>query len=681
MSNLDFKQISIINSIVSTNKINSSYDITNEHFFKKLVSELDPNIELIGGEIELIKDSKIGVRYSNFSSIIDCLKAYFNSKGIKEKLDQNFRINILFDETKIINKDNAQIETMLDIILLISYIGSINNKYSHAIPQDITNEIIDYIDKFLSFQSDFSVEDNYFPLTKKQSTILMERSEYKKEKDTLLELTINQDAEIRRLNDQLNILTLEFKKVKVKNEEYELRNNVTNKQSINEIQDLWLKSKLENSSLTREIEDFKLENINLTNTIKFNERIHQEDIEKYQNKIEVFEDRLAEFNNLKKQNEKLNTKLKDLQFIQNKQETINNNFDNEKLNNLLAENKKQAENITILKKELKMEKEKIKQLENSKRKETSNIFYESNKKMSLVFNNELKDGKDNDINHGDDSFILDIIPSQSSNLLKFNEINHNIINSEDKIEYLKINKQQIDGIHKLSDDKELLIKQIDSLENKLEKAIEEKENIEILNERLHIQISKLELDKQKVDLEMEKIKLFDNSNNLQEIISDKKTEINELYEKITKQKQENKALNDLVSKLEKEAQLKVLLNKKATTNNEISPRKDKKDLEIIQGKEKEIDSLKKEVLSLKGNNLEIEKAIKKLEDKNKELITKMKTMCSKEDLENYKKKYEELNSNVQKEHEVVSNNLYDLSVLFMGLKSEFQKRVESNKKK
>ena len=301
--------------------------------------------------------------------------------------------------------------------------------------------------------------------------------------------------------------------------------------------------------------------------------------------------------------------------------------------------------------------------------------------MSLVFNNELKDGKDNDNNHGDDSFILDIIPSQSSNLLKFNEIIHNIITSEDKIENLKINKQQIDEIHKLSDDKESLIKQIDILENKLEKAIEEKENIEILNERLHIQISKLELDKQKVDLEMEKIKLFDNSNNLQEIISDKKTEINELYEKITKQKQENKALNDLVSKLEKEAQLKVLLNKKATTNNEISPRKDKKDLEIIQGKEKEIDSLKKEVLSLKGNNLEIEKAIKKLEDKNKELITKMKTMCSKEDLENYKKKYEELNSNVQKEHEVVSNNLYDLSVLFMGLKSEFQKRVESNKKK
>ena len=49
-----------------------------------------------------------------------------------------------------------------------------------------------------------------------------------------------------------------------------------------------------------------------------------------------------------------------------------------------------------------------------------------------------------------------------------------------------------------------------------------------------------------------------------------------------------------------------------------------------------------------------------------------------EDLEFYKRSYEEQKLRVNKEHELISNSLYELALQFMSLKNELQKKVAAN---
>lgn len=46
-----------------------------------------------------------------------------------------------------------------------------------------------------------------------------------------------------------------------------------------------------------------------------------------------------------------------------------------------------------------------------------------------------------------------------------------------------------------------------------------------------------------------------------------------------------------------------------------------------------------------------------------------------EDLEFFKRSYEEQNIRVNKEHEIISNSLYELAMQFMTLKTDMQKKL------
>lgn len=91
---------------------------------------------------------------------------------------------------------------------------------------------------------------------------------------------------------------------------------------------------------------------------------------------------------------------------------------------------------------------------------------------------------------------------------------------------------------------------------------------------------------------------------------------------------------------------------------------DKKD-ELIKGLNAKISSLENEIKSLNTAwidssekfNLEIQKR--------------------NEDLEFYKRSYEEQKNRVNKEHELISSSLYELALQFMSLKNELQKKINS----
>lgn len=60
-------------------------------------------------------------------------------------------------------------------------------------------------------------------------------------------------------------------------------------------------------------------------------------------------------------------------------------------------------------------------------------------------------------------------------------------------------------------------------------------------------------------------------------------------------------------------------------------------------------------------------------DKFNEEITKRN-----DDLEFYKRSYEEQKNRVNKEHEMISSSLYELALQFMTLKNELQKKINNN---
>lgn len=102
---------------------------------------------------------------------------------------------------------------------------------------------------------------------------------------------------------------------------------------------------------------------------------------------------------------------------------------------------------------------------------------------------------------------------------------------------------------------------------------------------------------------------------------------------------------------------------------------------------KEIEILKNEISRKDENIKQISNKLKTLENESKnfnnilqECSEKFNDEISKknEDLEFYKKSYEEQKGRVNKEHELISNSLYDLALQFMGLKNELQKKVGNN---
>lgn len=81
--------------------------------------------------------------------------------------------------------------------------------------------------------------------------------------------------------------------------------------------------------------------------------------------------------------------------------------------------------------------------------------------------------------------------------------------------------------------------------------------------------------------------------------------------------------------------------------------------------------------------------IKKLEEENKALFAqitenqeknRLEVQKKTEDLEFYRRSYEEQRNRVNREHELISSSLYELASQFMFLKKEMQKKTDNTSK-
>jgi len=322
--------------------------------------------------------------------------------------------------------------------------------------------------------------------------------------------------------------------------------------------------------------------------------------------------------------------------------------------------------------------------ENNKNKNIKNDNLQQEKEKMLMqikidnLNNELIKMKEKYQNSENEKKILE----QNLNHLKeLNNSNHNTSFNKNEIsndnininiypDSLQIKKVDIyeNNLIKKNKDLEDANKIIENLRNENEQLKKSIEKISLEKQKLEIQVEKSDLNIQKLKLENDKIieeqKIQEKSSN--EIISKDKNIIEKLKKDINNQMKINEKINEEKKILQKEVE-KYKLEAKMNLMNQNGGINIVNNINENNNNETE---LKSEIQKLKNNLSQKEKQIKELEDINLE-YEKDKG----EDINFYKKSYEEQKIRVNEEHKLISESLYKLAIHFMTLKDDLQKRI------
>ena len=233
-------------------------------------------------------------------------------------------------------------------------------------------------------------------------------------------------------------------------------------------------------------------------------------------------------------------------------------------------------------------------------------------------------------------------------------------------------------------------------EKEYNELIQERERLKIENEKLGIEKEKAELEIQKVELNFQKLKIdYDKllteknklENELHDTLINNKNEIDKFKSELISHKNLNeKMLTEKINLINEYKALQKENEKLKTENsNNILPKKvNNKSSNVVNNynsnnnhsNDAEIIRLKNEIQNYKLQNLQKDEIIKNLKEE-KEENEKDKG----EDLEFYKKSYEEQKFRVNEEHKLISESLYKLAVHFMSLKDDLQKKINNNNNK
>ena len=259
------------------------------------------------------------------------------------------------------------------------------------------------------------------------------------------------------------------------------------------------------------------------------------------------------------------------------------------------------------------------------------------------------------------------------------EINNNLvinINQNHQLLEYKENKINLDEnipINNFQNELNEANKIIENLKNENISLNKKLEQLNIDKENLENQLEESNLNIQNKTTEYEKVKENHKvqENNFIEIISNEKSKNEKLKQDLEEQIKINQKINEEkeIMKLEIE-KFKIELNNnqyKENQNNNVNENAKKNNIN------KNESELKNEIQKLKNNLVEKEEKIKKLEEINLE-----KEKDNGDDINFYKKSYEEQKIRVNEEHKLISESLYKLAIHFMTLKDDLQKRINSS---
>ena len=337
----------------------------------------------------------------------------------------------------------------------------------------------------------------------------------------------------------------------------------------------------------------------------------------------------------------------------------------------------------------------IRELTNIKEEKTVKVVKPTKELILSGYDNTLNDNEERDNNrklsNNNDNDDFENEKEKFMLKIKVDNLTKEILNMKENFKNLEKDKKILeDNINELRDinyklkekysENEKNFEEKNKIENmkiELNEAYQIIENLKNENDQLHKIIEKINNEKENVEIQLKSSE--DNLQNL--IIENEKMKKNE---KIKEKVYNENILNNknIIDKLKEDLNNQIKINEKMKDEKEIMQLEiEKYKIEINNKENNNIknnqinydDELKNEIQKLKNNLEEKDKKIKKLEEINAE-----KDKDKGEDINFYKKSYEEQKIRVNEEHKLISESLYKLAIHFMTLKDDLQKRINSS---
>ena len=679
----------LFESALKPKGLKSLNELTNEKLLRKIILEIEPNIEANGNKIDITDDASFGIRYANIVSIITAIENYKNKSPEKDRFTMNTNFKNIIIVNDLLKNNKEQLILLSELLLFLSSISSKKDFYLDKLGEiddmKICNAFFAVIEKYLVIdKNDDTINQSHLEKSYIFSSQMNKmKEEYEKQIAGLISIIKENESKISQLqskNDQLEKSVSDYD-LRLKDKERELEMIKTTQNQNFKYQEQLFKDSITNSELMNQLNQKEMELNEMKNILERERKKYNEDIETYKDKNEILEEKLKEIKNVQTKYEKLTIKYKE---INNSGSTAVSKTNDKTKDYLVKENQNLQTQMEKIMKELLSEKERYfkteeerkkldrtildlkKELANAKMNVTTNV---NNNQPTPVINNisAVDDTNDNKegFELGNDSFFNELKN-------KVSDKDYNDLKNE-RNDLLKMYKSQCEEIKALSKEKEKFETENETNKMEIDRLKREVERLGIAKEKAEIQTQKIELNYQKLKIDFDKKETSKNDNYKKEIDM-LNSEINKhksLNEKMLKEK--NSIINDYKS-LQKEFEKFRAENTKETVHTKIKKNVKKENpvsIQNNQNNEAEILQLKNEIQNLKLQMMQKDETIKSLKNEKEE-------KDNNEDLDFYKKSYEEQKLRVNEEHKLISESLYKLAVHFMSLKDDLQKKINNN---
>ena len=673
--------------------------------------------------LELSKDESFGIRYANFTSIINAIDSYLSTHPDKDKI-LHTSIQVFISINDILKQEQPQLLLLSELLIFICSISINKDTYIETVSEldtSLCELYFNIVEKYLLIDPD-RLSRSKSQILDKSVVISNYVKKHDKEKSNLLSIIKDYEHKITQLSSTVSRLekTKTDLELKLSDKEREIAMMKQNNMTTNKIRDELISSTLIHSELTSQIQEKNLQIESLQKEIEIINEHNKDIVSKLTEEKEILQQKAYEYNNIKAQYDKLHLKYKELQeqskhissitkqqmesanelsakqttinYLQKEKEGLLKQI--EKLNKDILIEKETTNAVMLDKKKLEFEYEDLK-TEYKRQEELYQQQQHSTKRtkmeesdLGITLGNFLDMSKDMQLRQGSkDNFEFNNVGGASNQIVfnpheeaynRLKEENITIIGEnqflKEKNQNLSLQKQHLDiKLEKADVDKQKLTLTIDRLTNTIN-------NLENENKCLDMKLKDLNTSK-KNEIDLLKNEIKSKTKLIETMLAEKKNAVNDFH-KLQKEfdiiKQNQSATNE-------EQQVHVKKNTFSSKNPSLEQN-------VVSNSE--VLRLQNDIQNLKLQSLQKDEEIRKLKESIDE-FNNSNTMPTNNgnksndhvggmsddeintklaDLDFYKKSYEEQKARVNKEHELISDSLYKLAVHFMSLKDNLNRK-------
>ena len=459
----------LFESALKPKGLKSLNELTNEKLLKKIILEIEPNIEANVNKIYITDDASFGIRYANIVSIITAIENYKNKSPEKDRFTMNTNFKNIIIVNDLLKNNKEQLIILSELLLFLSSISSKKDFYLDKLGEiddmKICNAFFAVIEKYLVIdKNDDTINQSHLEKSYIFSSQMNKmKEEYEKQIAGLISIIKENESKISQLqsrNDQLEKSVTDYD-LRLKDKERELEMIKTTQNQNFKYQEQLFKDSITSSELMNQLNQKEMELNEMRNILEKERKKYNEDIETYKDKNEILEEKLKEIKNVQTKYEKLNIKYKEI----NSSGSTASKMNEKTKDYLVKENQNLQTQMEKIMKELLSEKERYfkteeerkkldrtildlkKELANAKMNVATNV---NNNQPTPVINNisAVDDTNDNKegFELGNDSFFNELKN-------KVSDKDYNDLKNE-RNDLLKMYKSQCEEIKGLSKEKE-----------------------------------------------------------------------------------------------------------------------------------------------------------------------------------------------------------------------------------